>query len=479
MNPNVHLEQSYLSLPPILYSKIQTKNGGNNTIYILNEDVANQLDINMNFLNSTQGIQFLSGASKDMIPFSQAYCGHQYGHFTMLGDGRAMMLGERNTIKGRYDIQLKGSGRTPYSRSGDGKATLKSMLKEYIISEVIHHLNIPTSRSLAVLQTNEIVEREQANQGAILVRVAQSHIRVGTFEFASAIQNIDVLKKLADYTIDRHYPLISHQPEKYLMLFREVIDKQARLVAKWQSVGFVHGVLNTDNVTISGETIDYGPCAFLDAYDPSISFSSIDRNGRYSYEKQPYITSWNLSKLGEALLPLIDVDRAVAIDKLNTELSTFESKYSTYHLQEMARKIGITNPSSDDKILIDELLNLMNSSHADFTNTFYNLTTGNYDKNPFSMIEWTLWFEKWQKRLLKQGPIEQAITLMKQSNPVLIPRNQIIEEALIQAAFEQDNAMFLDVLKHLQDPFNYEIERPDEYLEAPQSSTPFVTYCGT
>jgi len=480
MKHKLQIENTYLALPSILYSKIEPKKGHSNTMYLLNKELANSIELSSEFLESTEGILFLSGGlSISGAPFAEAYCGHQYGHFTMLGDGRAMMIGEQVFGHNRVDLHLKGSGRTPYSRGGDGKATLKSMLREYLISEAMFHLHIPTSRSLAVLKTNEFVAREQMNQGAILVRSAKSHIRVGTFEYARALQQPHVLQELADYTINRHYPHLNTHPDKYLEFFKEVSINQAKLIAKWQAVGFVHGVLNTDNVLISGETIDYGPCAFLDDYNPAITFSSIDRNARYSYKNQPYITSWNLSKLAQAITPLIDLDEKLAITKLNKELILFETMYNQYYLQEMGKKLGLDNPKVEDITLINELLNLMETHQADFTNTFYNLTIGKYEDISIPLVERTMWIEKWTNRIQENKVLDDAITIMKESNPIVIPRNHVVEEALIQASFENNDTVFKELLELYKDPFNYEVKVPTLYCKPQNSSKRFVTYCGT
>lgn len=476
----MNIKNSYLSLPNIMYSKIEPRDTTQDELYLMNNELAIELGMDPHYLNSAEGIQFLGGGTKiDGAPFAQAYAGHQYGHFTMLGDGRAMMIGEYQHLNQTFDLHLKGSGSTPYSRRGDGNATLKSVLREHLVSDAMYHLGVPTTRSLAVLKTNQQVLREQVNQGAILVRSAQSHIRIGTFEYASRLENPTVVKELADYTINRHYPQFKNDQEKYLLFFRGVVNNQAKLIAKWQSLGFVHGVLNTDNVLVSGETIDYGPCAFLDHYDPNISFSSIDRNGRYSYFRQPFITSWNLSKLAQSLVSLIDVDVQKAVQKLNQELMTFEVKYNEYYLIEMTKKLGIVQPNNDDIKLVGELLEMMNNAQADFTNTFATLTKGDFTALPFTMVERTLWIEKWLNRILQEGTLLEAQERMRKVNPVIIPRNHMVEEALIQAAFEQNDTLYRQLLEYLQDPYNYEKDYPKELVSPPESKEPFVTYCGT
>ena len=412
---------------------------------------------------------------------SQAYSGHQFGGFTMLGDGRALLIGEQITPSNqRFDIQLKGSGRTPYSRNGDGRAVLGPMLREYIISEAMHGLNIPTTRSLSVISTGENVYRETIQQGAILTRVASSHIRFGTFEYAAYMLDYEKLKKLSDYTIKRHFPFLENNENKYINLLDEVIKLQASLVAKWQSVGFIHGVLNTDNMSICGETIDYGPCAFMDVYNPDTVFSSIDTNGRYAYKNQIAIVNWNLYRLAETLLPIINLDENKAIELAQNSLSKFINLATSNLSHEMCSKIGIFEPKTSDIDLLNELLNMMQKYKEDYTNTFIALTFNDLpQKGMFISEEFINWKKKWEETLTLQNKSkDEVFDLMKNSNPAVIPRNHRVEEAL-SAANNGDFSVMNNLLKALSNPFEHS-EFQKEYAKLP--STPqcnYRTYCGT
>lgn len=412
---------------------------------------------------------------------SQAYAGHQFGGFTMLGDGRALLIGEQITPSNqRFDIQLKGSGRTPYSRNGDGRAVLGPMLREYIISEAMHGLNIPTTRSLSVISTGENVYRETIQQGAILTRVASSHIRFGTFEYAAYMLDYEKLKKLSDYTIKRHFPFLENNENKYINLLDEVIKLQASLVAKWQSVGFIHGVLNTDNMSICGETIDYGPCAFMDVYNPDTVFSSIDTNGRYAYKNQIAIVNWNLYRLAETLLPIINLDENKAIELAQNSLSKFINLATSNLSHEMCSKIGIFEPKTSDIDLLNELLNMMQKYKEDYTNTFIALTFNDLpQKGMFISEEFINWKKKWEETLTLQNKSkDEVFDLMKNSNPAVIPRNHRVEEAL-SAANNRDFSVMNNLLKALSNPFEHS-EFQKEYAKLP--STPqcnYRTYCGT
>lgn len=482
MSKSLNLEQSYLTLPNNLYSLIEPYNNQQSTIALLNEDLIEELQLNKAFFNSDQGRLFLSGTTNIEGPlYSQSYAGHQYGYYTTLGDGRAVMLGEYRIKDTIYDLQLKGSGRTPYSRSGDGKATLYSMLREYLISEAMHHLNIPTTRALAVLDTKEDIRRMTLEKGGILCRVASSHIRVGTFEFTMRSKDVDGLRKLTDYTIQRHYKELINKPNKYQLLLREVIKRQAVLISKWQSVGFVHGVMNTDNMTISGETIDYGPCAFLDTFIPSISFSSIDQQGRYAYNNQPFIGSWNLMKFAESIVSLLDEDITKAVEIANAELQKYEQYFKNSYYDIFAKKIGIINPTSEEKVLVDEFLLIMEKYKADFTNSFRLLTLDKFEElSFFNTKDFTIWFQKWTRQLgYRQMDYKKRIKLMEQHNPFIIPRNLIVEKALIEASKNNDYTLFNILLQKLKNPFSYDIHHEDQFIEADESDEEYVTFCGT
>jgi len=342
-------------------------------------------------------------------------------------------------------------------------------------------LNIPTARSLAVLKTNELVQRNELTSGAILSRVAKSHIRVGTFSHALMHSGYDALKELADYTINRHYNHINNEPDKYVKFLAEVIDRQSSLIAKWQSVGFVHGVMNTDNVLISGETIDYGPCAFMDEYDNKTVFSSIDKNGRYSYGNQPYIGSWNMARFTETIMHLFDKDKDKALEIANNELSKFDELYHKHYISIMALKLGIKEHKESDKDLSDQLLSLMETHKEDYTNTFKNLTINDLESISMSNSkEFKEWYKKWLKRLKDSDvTIEVAREIMMKHNPVIIPRNSIVENALIDASKLNDYSLYNELLELLKDPFNYKKEIRADLLVPNSKSKKYVTFCGT
>ena len=398
----------------------------------------------------------------------------------MLGDGRAVLIGEHKTkTNKRYDIQFKGSGKTAFSRSGDGRAALGPMLREYIISEAMNALNIPTTRSLAVVKTGENVQRETLLQGAILTRVASSHIRVGTFQYIAARQKEDELKTLLDYTIKRHYPEITNSNNKALDLLNLLIDRQCNLVVNWMRVGFIHGVMNTDNMTISGETIDYGPCAFMDTYDPKTVFSSIDQMGRYAYCNQPVITKWNLARFAECLVPLIDKDQEKAIKIATETINSFEKKYEEKWINMMRDKLGLFGLDDKDKFLILDLLTWMHEKKADYTNTFCHLmnTTSKKDKL-YEDNDFINWKKRWEERLLKNNNTKKkSIELMRNNNPLIIPRNHKIEEAL--KAAEQNNFKPINkIIKILDKPYNDQEEILD-YQSPSISKEKYQTFCGT
>ena len=478
-----NFDNSYINLPKEFYSHVNLKPVKSPKLVILNNNLASSLGLSLEFLKSPKGISILSGNTKadDGAYISQAYAGHQFGHFTMLGDGRALLIGEQITPSNqRFDIQLKGSGRTPYSRGGDGRAVLGPMLREYIISEAMYRLKIPTTRSLSVISTGENVYRDEIKQGAILTRVASSHIRFGTFEFASYFLDKDKLKQLADYTIKRHFPFIFDEQNKYISLLEEVIKLQASLVAKWQCVGFIHGVLNTDNMSICGETIDYGPCAFMDTYDPKTVFSSIDTEGRYSYQNQIAMVSWNLCRFAETLLPLISDDEDKAIDIAQDCLAKFTDLAISNLISGMCSKIGIFEPDSNDESLLNELLDMMKKYKEDYTNTFLSLTFKDFPKSGmFVTDEFSVWYKKYQDRIKSQGKSKDDVfNLMKNSNPAVIPRNHRVEEALA-AAENGDFSVMNNLLKALANPFEYSDFQKEYSKPAPKSQCDYKTYCGT
>lgn len=480
----LNFDNSYLKLSDIFFTRQNPSEVPSPKLVALNFSLINSLGLDAKFLQSNEGVEILAGnrIPEEAMTIAQAYAGHQFGHFTMLGDGRAILIGEHITPIGeRVDIQLKGSGKTPYSRGGDGKAALGPMLREYIISEAMNALGIPTTRSLAVVTTGEKVLRENYPPGAILTRVASSHIRVGTFQYAARFGNIHELKELADYTINRHYPYIADKDNKYLSLLQEVIKRQAELIAKWQLVGFIHGVMNTDNMTISGETIDYGPCAFMDVYDPDTVFSSIDIQGRYAYGNQPKIAAWDLARFAETLIPLIHTDQDEAVDLAQNAISEFPNIYKSNWLSGMRSKLGIFNEEDEDEALIENLLNMMHKYGADYTNTFVELTLDKKeDIAMFSTSEFSKWNELWQERLSRQPESKDSSKqLMQSSNPYIIPRNHRVEEALEAAEKNNDYGVMDRLLDALSKPFAYSKDQ-DEYSTLPEpSNRPYRTFCGT
>jgi serine/tyrosine/threonine adenylyltransferase len=479
-----NLDNSYARLPKSFFTRHNPTPVSSPKLAILNHSLATSLGLDVHALQSEVGIAVLAGnhIPEGAEPLAQAYAGHQFGHFTMLGDGRAVLLGEQITPEGeRFDIQLKGPGRTPYSRGGDGRAALGPMLREYIISEAMHALGIPTTRSLAVVTTGESVIRETYLPGAILTRVAASHIRVGTFQYVAKWGTIEELRILADYTLERHYPEVEANESRYLSLLKEVLKRQAELITKWQLVGFIHGVMNTDNMTISGETIDYGPCAFMDTFDPATVFSSIDREGRYAYGNQPYMALWNLSRFAETLLPLLHDDQEQAVKLAEDALSNFAKVFEANWLNGMRAKLGIFNEEELDKALINELLNIMQKYHADYTNTFLALTFAKQEETElFKAPEFTQWHEQWQARIGRQEETKDSShELMRKSNPAVIPRNHRVEEALAAATNQGDYSVMERLLDVLSKPYGHSPEQ-EEYCTLPvPSNGPYQTFCGT
>ena len=444
-------------------------------LLVLNEALAVELGADPAALRERPGVLLLVGQAPGVTTAAQAYAGHQFGMYVpRLGDGRALLLGEVTDIHGRRrDLHLKGSGRTPFARGGDGKAVVGPMLREYLIGEAMHGLGIPTTRALAVAATGERVMRERALPGAVLARVAASHLRAGTFQYALTTGGRDQVHALADYAIGRHYPQASEAPNRYLELLRRVAAAQAALVARWMLTGFVHGVMNTDNTTISGETIDYGPCAFMDAYDPATVFSSIDHAGRYAYGNQPGILQWNMARLAETLLPLIDDDTDAAVEAGTEVLSEFGGAYQRHWDEGMAAKLGLPAP---DQELVTGLLELLRTQKVDYTGFFRALSAG----TARAMFTEPGPFDAWAARreaLLPAGRAAVAAA-MDRVNPCYIPRNHHVEEALAQAELG-DMGPFHRLLDVISRPFD---QRPglDHYTgPAPPGGAPHVTYCGT
>jgi uncharacterized protein YdiU (UPF0061 family) len=470
------LEQEYLNLNKIMYSEIEPNQIEGQKVYYLNKQCALDFGFEDTFFQSEEAINLLVGNKSDMADqyIAQAYCGHQFGHFNVLGDGRAMLLGDFKVEDKTYDLQLKGSGRTPYSRGGDGLGTTSSMMRELLISEAMHRLGIPTTRSLVVMSTKNKVLREQVEEGAILARIASSHLRVGTFQFARMQDDKSLMKEIADFAIERHYPQLSNYDDKYRLLLRSVIINQANLIAKWQSLGFIHGVMNTDNMTISGETIDYGPCAFMNEYDQKTVYSQIDRHGRYAFANQPVIALWNLTRLAETMVILLDEDKDKAVDIAKEELSIFNQMYEEKWLSIMFDKIGVIEPNEEDKILLQELLDLMEANKSDYTNTFRLLSLHvTEDDNPLGS-DFDLWIGKWKERLASQSvQLEDIKVLMQKTNPYIIPRNSWVEQ-ILAADSEILVDQFLEAFSH---PFDYSgrLDQHTYYEEARNYST----HCNT
>lgn len=482
---NWSLETSYINLlPKIFYQKLTPNPVPAPKLVIYNQSLGNILGLNASFSTSEEGIEIFAGNKipNNATPIAQAYAGHQFGHFTMLGDGRAMLLGEQITLENeRYDVQLKGAGKTPYSRGGDGRATLGPMLREYIISEAMFHLNIPTTRGLAVVTTGETIHRETELEGAILTRIADSHIRVGTFQYAAKYGELADLIALADYAIERHHPNVNADAKPYIGFLEEVIARQAALIAQWQLVGFIHGVMNTDNMAISGETIDYGPCAFMDTYHQETVFSSIDIHGRYAYKNQPSIAAWNLARFAEAMLPLLGQSKDEAINTAQTAISKFGELYQKHWYAGMRAKLGIFNEETEDVDLIEKLLSMMQHYRADYTNTFLALTFP--DREDFPMVQtsdFQRWRAAWEERLKRQDESQAAVKeLMQNSNPALIPRNRWVEEALEAAVQRQDYTVMEKLLQVLQNPYKHSKEQAEFAKQRFVTNESFQTFCGT
>jgi serine/tyrosine/threonine adenylyltransferase len=477
------LEHTYTQLPELFYSDAPPVPVAAPRLVVFNRPLAESLGLDAEALAGPEGAAIFAGNAlpQGARPIAQAYAGHQFGHFTTLGDGRAIVLGEQITPGGeRFDIQLKGAGRTRYSRRGDGRAALGPMLREYIVSEAMHALGIPTTRSLAVATTGETVYREEERAGAVLTRVAASHIRVGTMEWAAAVRDPRALPALADYTRARHYPELAGAREPHFALFEAVVSRQARLLARWQLVGFIHGVMNTDNMALCGETIDYGPCAFMDAYDPATVFSSIDHGGRYAYGNQPAIAGWNLARLAEAMLPLFGDGQERAAERANAALERFGELFEQHWLDGMRAKLGLFSQEPEDQALVTDLLEWMRRSRADFTNTFRALSdAAAVDGTARSDPDFKAWHSRWEARRARESQsTAEAVERMRHHNPAFIPRNHNVEEALEAATARQDFSVTDRLLDVLRRPYDYSADRPNFSNPSP-NTTRYVTFCGT
>ena len=459
-------------------------------LVVFNRELAKELGLDSNLLETSEGAEIFAGVRQPdgASPLAQVYAGHQFGGFSpQLGDGRALLLGEIIDSTGnRKDIQLKGSGPTPFARGGDGKAVVGPVLREYILGEAMHALGIPTTRALAAVTTGETIYRDGPKPGAVLTRVAASHLRVGTFQYFAARGETEKVRQLADYAIARHDPDLAGQPDRYIRLFRGVVERQAALVANWVLVGFVHGVMNTDNTTISGETIDYGPCAFIDAYDPAAVFSSIDHGGRYAFGRQPVIMQWNLARLAEPLLPLIqpdDLDKAVEL--ASAELGRFPDIYRAAWLNGMRAKLGLVEETAEDQDLFETMLSILQEQSVDYTLFFRHLSEaaiGEPQKLRELFVDPTQidgWLERWMQRLESEGraPADTR-TAMNLVNPLYIPRNHKVEEAL-QSAETGEYFLLNELLGVLKAPYEERTGFESYALPAPEAFGPYQTFCGT
>ncbi len=494
---NWRFDNSYSRLPPAFFSRLDPTPVRAPRMVVFNHALAEALGLDHTGADGDSLAALFAGNTlpDGAAPLAQAYAGHQFGAFTMLGDGRAVVLGEHLTPDGRrVDVQFKGSGQTPYSRMGDGRAALGPMLREYIISEALHALGIPTTRALAVVGTGEPVFREDVLPGAVLTRVASSHLRVGTFEYAAARRDSEALRALLEYAIARHDPDLCEAELPALGLLGRVAERQADLIVDWMRVGFIHGVMNTDNMTISGETIDYGPCAFMDAYDPATAFSSIDHRGRYAFGNQPPIAQWNLARLAEALLPLIDADTERAIARAEEVILAFPDLYGRRWRAMMRRKLGLIESLQGDDALIDDLLAWMHQAGADYTNTFRSLTEGVSGEaveagggqlgGPFQTAGGQNWLDRWRARLaLEPRSGAGARAVMEAANPVVIPRNHKVEAALAAATLDGGQAADLEPLHALLRVLARPYEAGDGLADyaAPDPAGPgrYRTFCGT
>ena len=484
-------DNTYVNLPTNFYQKINPVPVKKPLLLKLNHELSNYFNLDIDSLKSNLGISILSGnkVPANTTPLAMVYAGHQFGNFvTQLGDGRAVLLGEIIAKNGkRYDLQLKGSGQTIFSRQGDGRSPLGPVIREYIISEAMHYLGIPSTRSLSIISTGEVVERERVEPGGILVRISSSHIRIGTFEFFRARKDLVSVKKLADYTIKRHFPEILSSKNKYKLFLDKIIESQAKLVAQWMNVGFIHGVMNTDNTSISGQTIDYGPCAFMNNFDPNTVYSFIDVYGRYSYGNQPKIMLWNLSKFAECISFLINENNEEANKVILNSLSKFSQLFDKFWIKAISEKLGLFESLQENRELIEKFLTIMFEQKTDFTLTFRKLSESleNQEKkmNFFSLFKneklITNWHNNWMERLNKEKSSKEKISnKMKNKNPLVIPRNHLVEKAINKAVEKCDFSMVNDLVEVLKKPF--ETNKKINLFEPPKPGEDIKnTFCGT
>ena len=487
---NLGLEHSYATLPPQCFADVAPAAASSPRLLVFNADLAADLGLDAALLQHAATLFSGMELPGDARPIAMAYAGHQFGNFVpQLGDGRALLLGERRVRNGHLcDIQLKGSGRTPFSRGGDGRAAVGPMLREYLISEAMHALGIPTTRSLAVIATGERVMREEPLPGAVLVRVAASHLRVGTFEYFAVRKDHEALRALLNYTIARHAPELAGAAVPALALLQWVTHRQASLIAQWLGVGFIHGVMNTDNMALSGETIDYGPCAFMDHYDPATVFSSIDHHGRYAYGNQPAIAQWNLARFAETLLPLIDADTAIAVQHATHVIQGFPAEFEARHQQLLRAKLGLASMQEADATLANRLLALLHARRVDFTLAFLHLSSAALGREQEASLRELLgdaagldqWLDDWRARLQTETltPAERHAA-MRRTNPAFIPRNHLVEAALTAASERNDLAPFETLLAVVQRPFADHPGHENWMLPPRDDQRIPATYCGT
>jgi serine/tyrosine/threonine adenylyltransferase len=490
-----HFENTYARLPDHFYARVNPTPVAAPRLIKLNRELARTLGLNPDELSSPRGVEILAGnrIAEGSEPLTQAYAGHQFGHFVpQLGDGRANLLGEvigRDSL--RYDIQLKGSGRSPFSRGGDGRAAVGPVLREYILSEAMAALGVPTTRALAALTTGERVLRDTVLPGAVFVRVAASHLRVGTFQFFTARGDTEATRRLADYAIARHYPDVAQANHSYRAFLDGVIGRHARLVAQWMLVGFIHGVMNTDNTSISGETIDYGPCAFMEAYDPAQVYSSIDHQGRYAYGNQPRAAHWNLARLAEALLPLLEQEQGseeAAVAAAQEALAAFAPQFEAAFAAGLGRKMGLLSEREGDAALAQDLLQRMAANRADFTLTFRRLSDAAAGQEGDQSVRllfadpssYDTWAIEWRRRLKEEPmPAEERATAMRRTNPLFIPRNHLVEAALEAAVSRQDYQPFEQLLEVVTRPYDDQPNQERYATPARPEECVTQTFCGT
>jgi len=488
----IAFDNSYARLPAQFYTRQEPVPVDAPAPIRVNRELALEMGLDADWLASDEGTRIIAGNAlpEGAEPLASVYAGHQFGNYNpQLGDGRAVLLGEVLGPDGkRYDWQLKGSGPTPYSRGGDGRSPLGPVLREYVISEAMYRLGVPTTRSLAAVATGELVQRDQFLPGAVLARIASSHIRIGTFQFFAARRDLDSLRTLAEHVISRHFPETAEADNPVLAMLEGAITRQAELVAQWQLLGFIHGVMNTDNMLLSGETIDYGPCAFMDEFKANQVYSSIDHGGRYAYRNQPAIAHWNLSCLAQALLPILHEDEEQAVALAQAAIDAFPHQFLELHTRGMAQKLGLAELTDEDTPLVEDLMELMEQHQLDFTLTFRRLAdlagdagaTGQVDALFEFPEEMQHWLARWRRRAdAETGPAEQRQATMYRANPAFIPRNHLVEEAIAAATFEYDLGPFNALVEVLDKPFTYRDEHA-RYATGPRPEQVVrQTFCGT